>query len=195
MATDFNHIIWVRKLGNGREEDKLFDPLHYARPFHAFCVHLQVCRIIEQLARAPAVRPEPSSRSVTAQRIHFALYQVRASVTWQIRPVGSISSEMKWVWGLWFFIFFCAISLLILLGLCWCYHMFWLTSHLTSLLPVELSGRLGHSIIEWHAAQMGEKKSDIDSQAERREFTCKEWHPLRMCMHETAYTWGFGWVR
>lgn len=106
MATDFNHIIWGRKLGNGREEDKLFDPLHYARPFHAFCVHLQVCRIIEQLACAPAVRPEPSSRSVTAQRIHFALYQVRASVTWQIRPVGSISSEMKWVWGLWFFFFF-----------------------------------------------------------------------------------------
>lgn len=100
MATDFNHIIWGRKLGNGREEDKLFDPLHYARLFHVFCVHLQVCRIIEQLARAPAVRPEPSSRSVTAQDIHFALYQVRASVTRQIRPVGSISSEMKWVWGL-----------------------------------------------------------------------------------------------
>lgn len=41
-ATDFNRINWGESFRNGHEECKIFNPLHSARLFQAFHVHLEV---------------------------------------------------------------------------------------------------------------------------------------------------------
>lgn len=99
MATDFNHIIWGE---NCEMEVRRISRLILSTLPNCFMHFMRICKCDGQLYSCHGILNTHTQflylsicDCTTVYRFSLSQYQVRASVTWQLRLLGSISSEMS----------------------------------------------------------------------------------------------------